>query len=161
MSLVGTLQPVGVRIEGAVASRSMQCNFEMKQIVCEAEGKRVAQPVQGRYAFFLPSPWLVGAVVRRASRQPDAVTPITLVRFLGIREEGPVLGTIEAKVRYVGEDEIEVAGARYQADIFELQPDPYPRLLIWLARGSGMPVAMQDANKPEQRIELVELKGKL
>jgi len=69
-----------------------------------------------------------------------------------------------AQVQYVGEDTVAISGEKIPASIFELKAPntgipnvSIPGTLIWTS-AEGIVLALQDSDKPEQRIELVEYK---
>jgi hypothetical protein len=149
------LHPVKLQIGGA-ADRSLQCALALTEFTCRSMGLESKVPISGVYDFFSPSPWTLGSIVRRAKKVPGETTPVQLVRMAGMAEDGPRLHVFQGEVQYVGDDQIEIGGVKYNAGIFELRsPGAIPGMLLWLSP-DGIVLALQDSAKAEQRMELTE-----
>ena len=147
----------------------MTCSMALKEFKCATQGKESKLPMQGPYNVFLPSPWLLGSIARRAKKIPNQSAPLQLVMMAGSEEQGPKLVSFPAEVQYVGDDEVTVGNEKIPAAIYELkatntgiQGITISGTLIWTSY-EGIVLKLQDSNMPDQRIELVEYKryGKL
>lgn len=158
------LYPIQVRIGGENTQRQLTCSMALKEFKCATGGKESKLVMQGPYNVFLPSPWLLGSIARRAKKVPNQSATLQLVMMAGSVEQGPKLVSFPAEVQYVGDDEVSVRGEKIPAAIYELkaintgiQGVTIPGTLIWTSN-EGVVLALQDSNKPDQRIELVEYK---
>ena len=169
ISFAAGLYPIQVQIGGRNSAQRMLCVMALKEFKCITQGKESKLAMHGAYNVFLPSPWMLGSIARRARKIPNQSAAVQLVMMGGMEEQGPKLVSFPAEVQYVGDDEVSIGGEKISASIFELkapntgiQGVTIPGTLIWTS-GEGVVLALQDSNKPEQRIELVEYKryGKL
>jgi hypothetical protein len=159
--MVDALRPVQVHIGDP--QMGLSCSIAMSVFKCETQGKLSQMNMSGRYDFFSPSPWMLGNIVRRATKDKSQTASIKLVRIDGASEQGVKMSSFTADVQYVGDDQIEVAGEKRPASIFELRADGViPGMLVWVA-DDGMVFAIQDSSRPDQRLELSNLQryGKL
>ena len=107
--------------------------------------------------MLLPSPWMVAIIVKQVPKVPGKTEAVNLVRIAGMSDAGLQLEELRAKVEYIGEDKITVQQVVYNASVYELRSVSFPAITLWLGAG-GIPLQMQDSGKPEQRIELLQLK---
>lgn len=149
------LYPTQAHIGSAVTDNQLNCFMAMTEFRCTVLGKESVLPMLGAYNFFLPSPWFLTSIVRRAPKKPDNVVTVKLVQMAGMTPNGPKLTEISAQVTYVGEDVVELQGAKIPASIYELRGTESPAIVVWLSP-EGVVLAMQDAAKSDQRMELVE-----
>ena len=158
VSFVAGLNPIQVRIGGDDSPRQLLCSMALQEFKCASAGQEASMPVEGSYNFFSPSPWMLGAIVRHGKKTPDQSTSVHLVRMAGMAESGPKLGSFQADVQYVGDDELQVGDQKISANIYELKaPSAIPSMLVWVS-SEGVVLAMQDSSRPEQRMDLVEFK---
>jgi hypothetical protein len=151
------LHPVKLQI-GGDAERSLNCALALGEFSCKSMGLEAKLPMEGVYDFFSPSPWTLGSIVRRAKKVPGEITSVQLVRMAGMTPNGPKLHAFKGEVQYVGDDQIDIGGAKYTASIFELKsPGAIPSMLLWLGP-DGIVLALQDSTKAEQRMELTAYK---
>src|SRR5205823_12670804 len=129
-----------------------------------SRGKDARLEMTGPYNIFLPSPWMLGSIARRARKIPGQSAAIQLVVMTGSEELGPKLVAFPAQVQYVGEDSVSIDTEKIPASIFELRAPntgvpgiSIPGTLIWTS-AEGVVLALQDSDKPDQRIDLVEYK---
>lgn len=151
------LYPIHVRIGSDLSANRLDCSMTMTEFRCTDGAKQTAMAVSGPYNFFLPSPWLLSSIARRAPKKPDQPVPVKLVQMTGMGPDGPMVVEHQSQVAYVGEDQVEVQGTRYLASIYEIRAPNAPVIMAWLSP-EGVVLMMQDAAKPEQRMELVEFK---
>jgi len=133
----------------------MSCSMALNLFSCTRRDSAGRLDVRSPYYFFLPSPWMVAAAVRDASKSPDKITTVRLVMLGKMNPGVPELRKIEAQVQYLGADEVEVSGRKVTTSIYEVRPAGAPAVTIWLM-ANGIPAMMQDSEKPEQRIELLD-----
>jgi hypothetical protein len=157
VQMVTGLRPTQIRI-GAEPSQALTCNIALNQMFCSAHGQTNKLEMKGAYDYFLPSPWMLGNIVRRAKKNPDIKPPVQLVRIDGNDENGVQLSSFPAEIQYVGDDQIELGGQKYFSSIYELRSEnSIPGMLVWISQ-EGIVLAIQDSTRPEQRIELSQLK---
>lgn len=158
LAMAPGLYPTEARIGPDQSPNQLVCSMTMDELRCAAGGKQSSLAVSGAYNFFLPSPWLLSSIGRRAhNKKPDQSVPVKLVQMTGMSETGPILVELGAQVAYVGEDQVEVDGARLPASIYEVRGSDFPAIMVWIS-AEGVVLMMQDSAKPEQRMELVEFK---
>jgi hypothetical protein len=149
------LYPIQFRVGGSGSSKELRCATAIKEFTCESAGLQSKLPMIGSYNLFLPSPWMLSSIARRAKKVPDQSTSVQLVQMVGMSDAGPKLDSFQAEVQYVGEDEVAVDSTKLPASIFELKAKIIPSMLIWVST-EGLVLALQDSSKPEQRMELVK-----
>src|SRR5213075_3425110 len=93
----------------------------LKEFRCLSGEQKEKMAMDGSYSFFSPSPWMLGAIARRAKKIPNESTQVKLVRMGGVTETGPKLGTFTADVQYIGEDSVTVNGEKMDAVIYEIK----------------------------------------
>lgn len=147
--------PTSVVLAGENNKNPISCRLTLKLFSCESPTGKSELAMEGPYSFFLPDPWMMGAVVRRARKAPDQPTNVQLVRMAGMTQSGPRLEKLDAVIHYIGEDLVEVAGKRETAHIYELKTERFPALTLWIT-GDGIVTAMEDSNNPDQRMMLIE-----
>jgi hypothetical protein len=157
LTLAPGLYPTQARIGSDLSPAQLTCSMAMNEFRCAAQGKQAAIPMSGAYNFFLPSPWLLSSIARRAPKKPGHPVTVKLVQMSGMNEAGPMLTSFDAQVAYVGEDMVEVSGNKLEASIYEIRGGSAPAIVVWIS-AEGVVLMMQDASKPEQRMELVEFK---
>lgn len=149
------LHPIEAHIGSAATDNQLNCFMAMSEFRCQVMGKESVLPMLGAYNFFLPSPWFLTSIVRRAPKKPDTIVTVKLVQMAGMTPNGPKLVEASAQVTYVGEDVVELQGAKIAASIYELRGTESPAIVVWLS-SEGVVLAMQDVSKSDQRMELVE-----
>jgi len=151
------MYPTQARVGSALSPNQLDCYMTMAEFRCTAAGKTSSMPMSGAYNFFLPSPWLLSSIGRRAPKKPDQPVKVKLVQMAGMNPEGPRLIVLEAEVTYVGEDQVDIAGQPIPASIYEIRGTGVPSITVWISP-DGVVLMMQDVAKPDQRMELVEFK---
>lgn len=149
--------PTSIVIAGENNKNPITCTLKLALFTCDSVAGISELPMEGSYSFFLPDPWMMGAVVRRAKPVPDVPTKVAMVRMAGMTPTGPKLERLEAVIHYVGEDQVEVVGTRQMARIYEIKVERYPNLTLWITR-DGVVSAMEDSRNTDQRMELIEYK---
>lgn len=151
------MYPTQARIGSALSPTQLDCYMAMAEFRCTAAGKTSSMPMSGAYNFFLPSPWLLSSIGRRAPKKPDQPVTVKLVQMAGMNRDGPRLVALQAEVTYVGEDQVEIEGRPIPASIYEIRGADVPSITVWISP-DGVVLMMQDVAKPDQRMELVEFK---
>ncbi|HUR37529.1 MAG TPA: hypothetical protein VM009_06910 [Terriglobales bacterium] len=157
MSMATGLYPTQIRVGSALSPSQLSCSMTMTVFKCVTDGKEASMAMSGLYNFFLPSPWLLSSIGRRAPKKPDQPVNVKLVQMSGMSADGPKLAALDAEVAYVGEDVLEISGSKLAASIYEIRGKNVPAIVVWIST-EGVVLMMQDAAKPEQRMELVEFK---
>ncbi len=163
LTLSPTLHPVAVKIFGGIPSlkgyRSMVLEFTEHELRCCGEVGKVRLKIDSPYDLYFPTPWFFSSIVRRAERNKERGTAVRLV-FMDKSPDNdtPVgLAPFEGQVRYLGSEQVKLAGETWNAEKFLIQPGPFTPVSVWLSP-EGLMLAMEDAKNPEQRIELVRYK---
>jgi hypothetical protein len=149
------LYPIGLRVGSGGSSKQLLCRMEAKEFGCESDGMQSKIPMQGSYNLFLPSPWMLGSIARRARKVPQQSTTVQLIRMDEVSGNLPQLTSFQADVQYVGDDQVEVDGTKIGASIIELKAKSIPGMLMWIS-SDGIVLALQDSAKSDQRMELVK-----
>lgn len=108
--------------------------------------------MEGPYDVFLPSPWSWSSIVRQKEMAPGERTTVQVVYM---DDDNPI-DLIPAKLdlEYLGPEMVSVAKQQFEARKFELGPGELSAgLVVWIS-ADGILLAMEDAKKPEQRMEL-------
>lgn len=152
------LNPLEAKIGSPESANRLLCSIALKEFKCASRGMESKIPVVGPYNLFLPSPFILSSIARRAKKTPGVPTKIKLVQMVGMTAEGPRLEEREGEAEYQGDDQMEVAGQKIAASIYEIRlPKVVPSILLWVSN-EGIVLAMQDAARPDQRMELTEYK---
>jgi hypothetical protein len=155
VQMVNALRPVQVHIGDS--QMGLSCSIAMGVFKCETQGKQSQMALSGPYDFFSPSPWMLGNIVRRATKDKSQKATIKLARIDGASEQGVNMSSFTASVQYVGDDQVELSGEKRPASIYELRADgAIPAMLVWVA-DDGIVFAIQDSSRPDQRLELSNL----
>ncbi|MCU1305591.1 MAG: hypothetical protein JWN45_286 [Acidobacteriaceae bacterium] len=149
------LFPIQIRIGGIGSAKELNCSMQAKEFSCDSAGLHATMAMDRPYNLYLPSPWMLGSIARRAKKMPDKPSKVRLVQMVGMTSAGPKLDSFEAEVQYIGEDEIDVSGERIPASIFEMKTKTMPNIMVWLSP-EGVVLVMQGSSKPEQRMELTK-----
>jgi hypothetical protein len=156
VQMVAGFRPVQVHIGDPLLG--LTCKIALGAFHCESQGKTTELAIAGPYDFFSPSPWMLGNIVRRAQRVKGEQSSIKLVRIDGTNADGVRMTAFDARVSYVGDDQLELAGARQPVSIYELKAEgKIPDMMVWISE-DGVVYAIQDSSHSEQRLELVEFK---
>jgi hypothetical protein len=152
------LYPLEAKIGSPDSTNRLLCSMALKEFKCTTRGLEAKMPVSGPYNLFLPSPFILGSIAKRAKKSPGEPVKIKLVQMEKMTAEGPLLNEKSGEVEYQGDDQVEIAGQKIAAGIYEIRvPEVVPSILIWMSN-EGVVLAMQDAARPDQRMELTEYK---
>jgi hypothetical protein len=148
--------PIEAKIGSPDSSNRLLCSMALKEFKCTTRGLEAKLAVVGPYNLFLPSPFILGSIARRGKKTPGEPVKVKLVQMSGISADGPKLEEQDAEVEYQGDDQLEIAGQKINASIYEIRvPKVVPSILLWVSN-EGIVLAMQDAARPDQRMELTE-----
>jgi hypothetical protein len=105
------------------------------------------------------SAFSLSGLTREAERDPHGETRIQLISIEQPSAEMPVVPTIlDGELRYLGEENLDVAGQPLRAFKFSIKVVLSPELLIWTSRrGLLLAVAVQHEQKnwPEEGMKLL------
>jgi hypothetical protein len=114
--------------------------------------------VPPRYDFYEPLPWCLGSFARRVPPIKNAGLPLI---FVAADEQGPDspmgLTMLWGRVQWVGSEQVESAGLKVDSEKYLVHLGPYPGVFIWLSK-SGLVLASQNEENPEQRTEMVRFR---
>jgi len=154
------------------SSGPLACTFSPRSVRCSANGKDPANmpdlsvAVDKPYAFSWPlSAFSAAAVTRQADRRAGRVTEIQLVEIDQPGPSNPVMTVTGAgQLRFLGQEQLVIAGQTWQADKFELQasmPVAPRKSLLWVsATGLLLKIQAQRNGHPEGTLELSRFKEK-
>lgn len=137
-------------------SGPITCDFVPGKIRCTSNVKDAAQNVSLNlsmnepFGFMSPiSAFSLGSVTRSAVHDPKKVTPVELVRIEEASRADPVLATIlSGDMKYIGHDELLLAGRKWRADKFELKVPLHAPFVIWTSpEGLLLGFAPENNNK--------------
>lgn len=137
-------------------SGPITCDFVPGKITCTSNAKDAAQNVslnlsmKEPFGFMWPiSAFSLGSVTRSAVHDPNKVTPVELVRVEEASRAEPVLATIlSGDIKYIGHDELLLAGRKWRADKFELKVPLHAPFVIWTSpQGLLLGFAPENNNK--------------
>ena len=158
VSFAPVMQPLNIRIGNKESPSGIYCSLSLAEFSCTGAEKTTKLNVESPYNFFLPSPWLMSAIVRRATKEVGTFTDVRMAYLAGMSTEGPKLETFKAQVLYKGQESIHTAGQIFLADKYEVQnPGQFPDMKIWVS-AEGVTLAMEDSSTPDQRMMLMRYK---
>lgn len=152
------LYPLEAKIGSPDSTNRLLCSMALKEFKCVTRGMEAKMPVSGPYNLFLPAPFILASIAKRAKKMPGESVKVKLVQMGRLSASGPQLEEQDGEVEYQGDDQVEVAGQKIAAGIYEVRvPKVVPSILLWMSN-EGVILAMQDAARPDQRMELTEYK---
>ena len=149
-------------------SGPLTCEFLRTELDCSSNGRDVQKalhlkiPMKEPFGLVWPiSAFSLSGVTREAERDPKQSTRIQLISIEQPSAEIPVNPMIlEGQLRYLGEDNIDVAGQPRRAFKFSIKVALSPELILWTTpRGLLLSVAAQHEGKswPEESMKLIHL----
>jgi hypothetical protein len=139
-------------------SGAMTLEFGDKAVHWKAGTEEVTQEVDAPYSFIGPMmPWFLTCL---AEHSPRDVGQATSMRFVWMDDsfDKPIdLLVEEGSVEFLGTEQVKVAGRLWNASKYLVKPGALPSLVFWRSK-EGVLLALQDAKKPEQRMELIRYK---
>jgi hypothetical protein len=147
-------------------SGPLSCEFLPKELHCSSGGTdpnkaiELHTAVEEPYGLLWPvSAFSLSGLTREAERDPSVPTKAQLVTIEQPSAENPVsVITLSGELRYLGEENIELASQNWQAYKFALKVPLHPEFLIWTSqRGLLLAIAVEHAhlNWPEEGMRLV------
>jgi hypothetical protein len=120
-------------------SGPLSCVFQPDKLQCTSGAKDPSQainlnlPMKASYGFLWPiSAFSLSSITRGASKNAGKITPVQLVTVEEISKDDPVFVSIlDGNLKYLGEEEISLAGKQWRADQFELKVPLHPPFVIW------------------------------
>jgi hypothetical protein len=120
-------------------SGPLKCNFLPEGLDCDSGARDPAQevrlklPLKSAYGFLWPiSAFSMTNITRFAERKAGSSVPVSMITIDEPSAADPVVASVlEGRLRYVGQEELHVAGAKWQADKFELKVPLNPPCMIW------------------------------
>jgi hypothetical protein len=117
----------------------LTCDFLPAKIACTANSRDKSQnlnldvPVQAAAGLLWPiSAFSLSSITRSASHDPKAITPVKLLTFEEISDADPVFTTtLGGYLKYLGQEQLLLAGREWLADKFELKVATHPPFLVW------------------------------
>lgn len=134
-------------------SGPLTCDFSPSEIACASNAKDPAHnikldlPMHTDYGFLWPiSAFSLGGITRSNDRNR---TPVQLITVDEPNPEHPIYTSIlDGEVQYLGNEQVTVAGQRWDAEKFELQVPTRPSFLIWTTpQGLLLAFAYEDEQK--------------
>jgi hypothetical protein len=147
-------------------SGPLACEFLRGAFHCSSSAKNPRQsielkiPMRRPFGLLWPiSAFSLSGLTREAERDPHGETRIQLISIEQPSAEMPVVPTIlDGELRYLGEENLDVAGQPLRAFKFSIKVVLSPELLIWTSRrGLLLAVAVQHEQKnwPEEGMKLL------
>lgn len=147
-------------------SGPLTCEFLRSELHCSSNAKNPEQALEARIPMQEPfglvwpiSAFSLSGLTREAERDPRHATHIQLVSIEQPSPDMPVMPMIlDGELRYLGEENIEVAGLPRQAFKFSIKAALSPEFLVWTTtNGLLLEVSVQHGDKswPEQGMKLL------
>src|SRR5579859_423513 len=147
-------------------SGPLTCKFLRKELDCSSNAKDrqnnidLKIPMEHPFGLFWPiSAFSLSGITREAERDPHRATPIQLVSIEQPSAGIPVNPVIrEGELRYLGGENIDIAGQPHRAFKFSIKVALSPELVVWTSpKGVLLKVAIQHEGKnwPEESMKLV------
>ena len=117
----------------------MTCDFLPRKLNCTSGAKdprdviRLSLPLQPSYGFLWPiSAFSLSNITRFAERRTDHAIAVDLLTIDEPSQFNPVSATVlDGKLRYMGKENIRIAGQEWMADKFEFKVPMYPAFMLW------------------------------
>jgi len=134
-------------------SGPLSCDFLPKALDCNSGARdpkqevRLRQPIDSPYGFLWPiSAFSMSNITRFVERKLGSAISVSM---LMIDEPGPddpvVASVLEGKLRYLGREQITIAGKMWLADGFELKVPLNPAFMIWTSpQGLLLDMTLED-----------------
>ncbi len=79
ISFAPGLYPIQVQVGALNSQQRLLCSMALKEFKCFSQGKESKLAMQGAYNVFLPSPWMLGSIARRAKKIPNQSARVQLM----------------------------------------------------------------------------------
>jgi hypothetical protein len=135
-------------------SGPLSCDFLPAKIACTSNARDVTQsvkldvPVQNSAGLMWPiSAFSLSSITRSASHDQKTITPVELVTLEEGSREDPIFATtLSGHLKYLGEEDLLLAGRKWHADKFELKVAMHAPFLVWTSP-EGLLLAFASENK--------------
>lgn len=137
-------------------SGPLSCDFHLTVLNCNSGAKdpandiRLRLPFKSAYGFLWPiSAFSMGNITRFVPREPGAEIPVSMLVMDEPGPANPVLfSVLEGTLQFLEQEQITVAGRKWQAEKFKLQVALYPPFILWTSRqGLLLDMALEDNSK--------------
>jgi hypothetical protein len=137
-------------------SGPLSCEFLPNELHCSSGGSEPAKrielhvPMRPPFGLLWPvSAFSMSGIARQAERDPGHVTEVQLARIEQPNSENPIEVTaLSGQLRYLGRDDIALAGTPWRAYKFSLKPALQPESLIWVSQnGLLLSLAVEHPHK--------------
>lgn len=123
-------------------SGPLTCDFRPSALDCNSGAQDPAQeirlhlPLKSTYGFLWPiSAFSMSNITRFPHREPGDEIPVSMLTVDEPGPENPVLvSVLQGTLQLLGQEQITVAGHKWQADKFKLKVALYPPFIIWTSR---------------------------
>lgn len=147
-------------------SGPLTCEFLHSELHCSWNAREAGQamelriPMQRPFGLLWPiSAFSLSGLTREAERDPNHATQIQLITIEQPSAEIPVSPMIlDGELRYVGEENIEVAGLTRRAFKFSIKAALSPELVVWTTpKGLLLAVSVEHGDKdwPQEGMKLL------
>ncbi len=147
-------------------SGPLTCEFLRSELHCSSNAKSAEEaielriPMQKPFGLLWPiSAFSLSGLTREAERDPRHATQIQLVSIKQPSADMPVMPMIlDGELRYLGEENLEIAGLPQRAFKFSIKPALSPEIAVWTTtNGLLLAVSVEhgDKNWPEQGMKLL------
>ena len=142
------------------------CKFLPAKISCTSNARDVTQnvsldvPIQAPAGLMWPlSAFSLSSITRSARHDQKTMTPVQLVTLENGSREDPIFTTtFSGHLKYLGQEQLSLAGRKWHADKFHLKVAVHPPFLLWTSpEGLLLAFALENKNKTlaHDGIELV------
>lgn len=126
--------------------------FEFNEKVFQIKGRKQAKlEIESPYDLFLPTPWFLGSIVRRAKLEMGKTTKTKLILMDGESYDPRIaLMPHEGTVQYLGPEDLSIGKYQINTHKFELDTKALPwTLLVWIT-DEGIVVAYEDSRSGQR-----------
>jgi hypothetical protein len=155
------LRPQEIKILALASPEKNEIDVQLKPEeirVKDRNGESILK-VPPRYDIYYPlTPWSLSSFARRTRPVKDSGLA---VEFVAMDEEGPkaptALTLLWGRVRWIGREQVEVAGQRLSTEKYIIHLGPYPGVFVWLSE-EGVVLGSQSEENSKQKTETVRFR---
>lgn len=122
-------------------SGPLTCQFQPTQLTCTSGGSDPSQaidlnmPMNEAYGFLWPiSAFSLSSITRGAEQTVGKLTSVRLLTVEELSRDNPVfISALDGHLAYLGQEDINLAGRAWRADMFELKVPLHPPFIIWIS----------------------------
>jgi hypothetical protein len=134
-------------------SGPLTCDFLRTELRCSSGARNPNQSIEIRVPSDRPfgllwpiSVFSISGIARQAERDPDHPTPIRLISITQPSADRPIGQEIlDGQLQYLGEEDLQAAGVKWEAHKFSIQAPLHPRFLLWTS-AKGLLLALTAAH---------------